>query len=94
VIGVPVLRPNGKLYRPRKGPVAVLVEGLDYDQCWIYVLRTHDEERARELAQQMETIEPRGRLCWIREAIRNNDREYVEDTVRGMPVVIFQMECG
>lgn len=49
--GPTITRPNGKPYRPRKGPEAVLLGYEDEDPSHVLVLRTHDEHAALALAE-------------------------------------------
>lgn len=89
---VPVTRPNGKVYRPRKPPRAVPVED-DRDGSTVYVLGTHDVERARALAQRVTTVCPYPRAeSWHRLGMRNGDPYYVYDDVRGAPSLVFVEE--
>lgn len=92
---VPVTRPNGKVYRPKKPPAGVIVHDHHNDARWIYILRTHGIERARALAEQIATREGfdldedevlRG---WVREGMQRGERFYFNDAVRGLPTVIF-----
>jgi hypothetical protein len=49
----PVRRPDGRFYRPRKAPAALLLFGCcDDDVTAITVMRTHDIGRARTLAMR------------------------------------------
>lgn len=45
----PTVRPDGRIYRPRKAPEALLT-GYDGDVEGVIVVRTHDTELARQLA--------------------------------------------
>lgn len=90
---VPVVRPNGKVYHPRRPPVAIGVSGTvgyDDDVPFVYVLRTHDVERARAFARPYVLpylVEPRRE--WVRLVMRNGDPVYENDEERGCPVVVF-----
>jgi hypothetical protein len=92
------IRPDGRTYRPRKRPVAVVLEDADDAYAWIYVLRTHDVDRALDLARmlaqreglEIDATRPPA-LIWTRVAIRNWEREYVDDPVRGVPAVTFKV---
>lgn len=55
----PVPRPDGRAYRPRKAPEA-LITGYDGDIEGVIVLRTHDVDRARRLAVQVLTADVGG----------------------------------
>lgn len=90
-------RPNGKIYRPRKQPRAVLV-GDDFD-C-VLVLGTHDIEYAREIARKLLTIElgsdftatdaERG---WFELKYRWSQLEWVYNDERGQAGVMFNDVC-
>ncbi len=73
---VPVRRPNGKMYRPRRLPRAVEVDNAGGHSGWIFVVGTHDVERAGRLAQQcyrqvdLSTAE----YSWMRLTMRDGDR--------------------
>lgn len=88
----PVERPNGKLYRPRKFRVV----GWDCDPSgdpeWqVAVLGTHDVAAAREVAKYgfhcPHLVNPT--LGWIRQSMRDGERWWAEDEVRGAACVIF-----
>lgn len=96
------VRPNGKLYKARKKPVAILV---NEDASWpseivfTLVLRTSaaDYESAREAAVRKATAAgfdyvSEGLFGWWRESIRNNEPFWEYDTVRGMPGWSFLVE--
>lgn len=89
----PVTRPNGKIYRPVKPPVAVEVE--DYrDGTEIYVLRTHDIDRAYRLATRLglgEVHRESAHQTWIRDTFRDGGRVYDTDPEHGCPVVTFEV---
>lgn len=97
----PTTRPNGKVYRPRKAPIAQPVDGL-MDGDGIIVLRTHDIKRAREVARrawgQIDTDctvdEIHSRRGWFRlvpwsEAECHTDYTWIDDSVHGTPGVLF-----
>lgn len=93
---VPVTRPDGRIYKPRKRPVAELLDNSDSDwrgpEQLVYVLRTHDIERARSLAERVAVgYELKAPLqTWTRLTIRRGEPEFEYDAVRGVPVVIFE----
>lgn len=95
---VPVLRPNGKLYRPRKPPAAVVVPDHHDEYHWIYVLRTHDIARAHELATALalrwgfDLDDCEVWREWVHDAIEGGDRFWRNDPVRGVPTVIFELD--
>lgn len=90
-------RPNGKPYRPRKDPsVQEFTDSQEYTG--LVVLRTHDVELARRLAEpliaeyELWNTEPTRE--WWRSVPWDTsgycDRSYVDDPVRGIPCVVFQ----
>lgn len=88
-----LVRPNGKVYRPRKPPRAVLVDQEESGRWYVYVFGTDDEARARELAQRLEAVEPHSEpLTWVRDGFRDGERAYIVDEVRGTPCLIFHVE--
>lgn len=90
----PVIRPNGKPYRPRK---LVAYAWEDYDNCrsGVVVLGTHDPERARELASSSARywygtayiVEPA--RVWWHDGIEHGERRWQHDAVRGRAGVCF-----
>lgn len=93
---VPVERPNGKTYRPRQLPRAVQVDNLDDvhgPSGWLYVIGTHDVDRAIRLAQgHWEPVDlSTAKLGWMRLTIRNGERWYESDPARGAATVIFTL---
>lgn len=94
-----IIRPNGKVYRPRKAPSAITLDDHDGMTAFVVVFRTHDIERATELAQPLldEYLDYRGQitpdLVWLRE---RPDRDYMggrvwaDDPVRGIPCVQWE----
>lgn len=94
---VPVTRPNGKVYRPRKGPRGIRIDDWDArdddPNAWVYVLGTHDVERAYQLAikisygVQRDTAEQ----CWLRQTMRDGDACFDYDDVRGAASVTFEV---
>lgn len=88
-----VVRPDGRIYRPRKLPRAQMVEDHLFERVFVYVLGTHDEQRAYSLASRLEAVEPLpyGDPDWVRLSMRDGERVYVRDTVRGAPCIIFRV---
>lgn len=94
---VPVTRPNGKVYRPRRITVAPWEN--DTVHSWsagVYVLGTHNLFLSRPLAQDAiaRHFDPRlvpGRpdLCWVRDGFHYGDRAWVDDEVRGRAAVCW-----
>lgn len=90
-------RPNGKVYRPRKQPRALLL-GDDFD-C-VLVLGTHDLDLAREVAAKLLAIQlgsdftatdhERG---WYIEKYRWSERTWIYDDERGQAGVMFNEIC-
>lgn len=89
----PVVRPNGKVYQPVKLPVARGVEDHHGD-LHIYVLRTHQVERAYQLATSMglgDVDRESAECTWIRDTYWNGERVYDTDPVRGCAAVTFEV---
>lgn len=98
----PVRRPDGRLYRPRKLPTALLL-GED-EILAVAVMRTHDAVRARRLAlQELFKVCPDGRwwlgepeLRWGRwrpdRLIDGQTWVAVPDGASGTPAVFFEIE--
>ncbi len=98
----PVTRPNGKIYQPRKGPIAYL---LDNDDDWrapcaqVLVVRTHDVARAHALALKLETVDPNPHPpTWFRLMLRSGGQVWVGDSdpkswpaCHGMPGMLFDV---
>lgn len=96
-----IVRPNGKVYRPRK----IAVEPWDNDtwgrdeSCGVVVYGTHDEALAQKLADEeikrrwdsdwVGINEGRG---WFRAAYRYGDLVIVDDEVRGRAGVYFRAD--
>lgn len=95
------VRPNGKVYRPRKPARGVFVEDhyarIGEPDAYVYVLGTHDVERAHRLASQIAARErlkadrDSARLTWIRQTIRDGDPVFDVDEVRGAAAVVFEV---
>lgn len=92
-----ILRPDGRMYRPRKPPRAILV-GDDYD-C-VLVLGTHDLKLAQETAQKLLSVElgsdftacssERG---WFEEKFRWGERTWIYNSERGQAGIMFNEVC-
>lgn len=95
-----IVRPNGKPYRPRS---AVRVEEwiTSDDTTALVVIGTHDVDRAAELARHswecnegVDVPLPGGVRRWWRlvpwSTGHGYDQSWVEDEVRGRPVVTFE----
>lgn len=90
-----IVRPNGKIYRPRRPPVVI---GFDDDHRginYVAVLRTHDEEFARSVARPFRCaylVNPweAPRLSWLRQTLRDGEPFYEFDDVHGAPCVLFE----
>lgn len=92
-------RPNGKVYRARKGWSVVTFEALDaFDKSGVMVLRLglDDYDLALDLAViAMANLDPEvqlqpGKFGWWRETIRNHEREWEYDSYRGVPGFWFE----
>lgn len=96
----PTTRPNGKVYRPRKPPVASVCCSDDYGD-GIIVQGTLDVERAREIARKIwgqtdsdDTVDDAPFLtAWYRlvpwDAGFGFDSTWMVDERRGSPCVVF-----
>jgi hypothetical protein len=97
-----ITRPNGKVYRPRKPPVADLYVNEESWYAGVIVVRTFDVDVARELARPLwgeveveESIdEIIADLDWRRSVPfstqGNLDREWMLDEICGVPCVHFR----
>lgn len=90
---MPIKRPNGKLYRPRR--VVAYAVGEDTDA--VLVLGTHDLDRARPLADDLAryllgagyaAVQPE--TGWWRDGMEMGERRWVTDEVRGRAGVLFR----
>lgn len=92
---VEVVRPNGKIYRPRKPPRSIRIDDWDSEDepnSWVYVLGTHDIERAWQLAQRVYgTDRDTAEQTWIRHTMRDNEHCYDLDDIRGAAAVTFEV---
>jgi hypothetical protein len=91
---VPVTRPNGKVYRPRKQPHAEACKDNYYGEPGVIVVGTHDVDRAERLANAVGGLDepaflyPRKRE-WRRDGMHCGQREWVFDEEHGVPCVVF-----
>jgi len=95
VAPVPVVRPNGKTYRPRY----VGIEPWEDDTVhgWrggVYVLGTHDVEGTRQMATDMikshfdgDMVATAPERCWVRLGYQNGEAWWITDEVRGRAAV-------
>jgi hypothetical protein len=92
---VPVTRPDGRVYRPRK-VIALGVADADDFLCGVVVLGTHDVTVARLLAEAYarwqtgegtEAAEPEA--GWFREGLDYGNPVWMRDEVRGRAGVWF-----
>jgi hypothetical protein len=89
----PVTRPNGKVYQPIKRPAAIEVEEYNDDTA-VYVLRTHDIDRAYALAIRLglgDVHLDSAHQTWIRDTFRGGRRVFDTDAVHGCPAVTFEV---
>ena len=89
----PIMRPNGKLYHPRR----VVAHVVGEEDEGVLILGTHDLARAQILADQMaEYVAGKGYVAvgpwtgWFRDGFRAGRREWVTDEERGRAGVCFQ----
>lgn len=90
-----VMRPNGTPYQPRK----LVVESWDNQDshggdCGVFVLGTHNTDRAYPLAAdavhaffggELDATKPE--LCWVRSGYQHGEPSWVHDDVRGRAAV-------
>lgn len=87
-------RPDGRWYKARRPPAAYLVENYG-EVDGVMVARCDDYEFAKLLAQRELNAYDDGympvapRFGWYREGIRDNDRFWEEDPVKGAPGYFF-----
>lgn len=94
---VPIERPDGRTYRPRK----VVGERWENDawmdeRCGVVILGTHDVERATEFATELlrywydpDYVPVKPEVGWWRLGIDHGDLRWVEDERRGRAGVMF-----
>lgn len=98
---IEITRPDGRIYKPSKPPRGVLVDD-SYAQpneptSYVYVLGTHDVNVAYELARQIAASEGMkadvhsAERTWLRLAMRNGERVYDHDPVKGAAAVTFEV---
>lgn len=92
----PIIRPNGKLYRPRGN---LRVEEWENDglgaECGVMVFGTLDVTEARPFAEKAirgrfgmdDALSPHA--DWLRMGYRSGEHCWVRDEVRGAPAVVF-----
>lgn len=89
-------RPNGKVYRPRRGLRAHAWEDDDRDERGVIVFGTLDPQRAQEFANRMcaywygmpEAVTPIP--GWYRDGFQYGQRAWVCDDERGAAGVMFR----
>ncbi len=94
-----IVRPNGKVYRSRKGLRWVEWAEEDYPPHGFIVFGTHDEDAARKLVANApldcdcKMADAAARAGWIRDGYRWGEREWIEDALHGAAAVILTFEC-
>lgn len=98
---VPVTRPDGRVYKPRKAPKAWFVEDPDArpdePDAYVYVLGTHDIDRAYRLAEELARWQgvaldrSTAEQTWIRQTIRDGNPYFDIDRVKGAAAVSFDV---
>lgn len=93
------IRPDGRVYAPRKPAALTSAEDEHGITSWVIVLRTHDREIAYRLAApELADLGWRygpgdGELRWLREVPwcedGYHDWSYIDDPVRGVPCVVW-----
>jgi hypothetical protein len=93
---VPVTRPDGRIYRPRR-IVACAVTDEDELLSGVVVLGTHDTVRAQPLADEYAAwqlgtghVAAEPETGWFREGFRSGRREWVRDEDKGRAGVYFR----
>jgi hypothetical protein len=89
----PTVRPNGKVYRPRRPLRSAPYDDHDF-QHGVIVLGTHDIELARAAAVRAgcECGEPKfdkGSPGWLRQGYQHGEPWWINDDVRGAAAVTF-----
>lgn len=96
----PIVRPNGKPYRPRTAPRVEEFYASDDEACLV-VIGTHDLDVAAELARPSwescyDGPLPDGVRAWWRlvpwSTGHGYDSSWIDDPVRGRPVVTYRPE--
>lgn len=94
IVPDPITRPNGTLYRPRR--VIAYEVGGDGITDGVLVLGTHDQHRAKALADQVaRSVAGTGfaaadpRPGWYRDGFEAGERRWVSDEARGRAGVWF-----
>lgn len=96
---VPIERPNGKLYRPRK----IVAAPWDNEACGrydgaqgVYILGTHDIVASHERAlwgvrywHDGGLVAANPALSWVRDGFLYGDRSWMDDAVRGRAAVCW-----
>jgi hypothetical protein len=97
---LPIERPNGKIYRPRKIR-AIYCENHHGQRDSVIVLGTHDVIGALDTAALEAQyraghadilIDAVGEIGWWREAIERGERVVIDDDVRGAAGVRYEFE--
>jgi len=96
-----IVRPNGKVYRPRKGLRVAVYDNRDTGGIGhgIMVLGTHDIAAAVDVATrnpgdyECEISAEYAVVGWTRDGYQNNQRWWTEDPVRGAASVTFDCGC-
>lgn len=91
-----VTRPNGQIYRPRKPIAVVMIENEHRGETEIIVLRTHDVDVARPIAEREARLQGVDwpddcvwQLSWARKTIRDGEPWWEYDDARGAACVVF-----
>ena len=86
-----IVRPNGRVYTPRKGLRQIGFEDENSWTSYVAVLGTHDIEKARAFGSGYWSpylVEPR--LCWVKSVMRNGQQYIATDAyVHGAAAVVF-----
>lgn len=92
------VRPNGKPYRPRTEGLSTVTWYNDWQphEYGVIVFGTHDRSKALDMAIEAARAEwggsysvDAGQPGWVRDGIRDGERIWLHDDVRGRPCVEF-----
>lgn len=92
-----IMRPNGRLYRPRKIVAEIYTDYHNEEFGGVIVFGTHDIERARPLAEpiihsEVGPVDITEHLDWIHDGMSGGERRFMRDERRGRACVRF--DCG
>ena len=87
-----IIRPNGKTYRPRKGPRQIGFTDESGFNAYVAILGTHDIDAAKKIAYPFQCLyltDPQ--LRWVKTVMRNGERYIATDAdEHGAAAVVFR----